>query len=167
MAKSHRAFFPLSLNKNSTPFALIHSDVWGPSPITSVFEFKWFELFVDDSTCMTWLYLLKHKDKVLGVFKSFHVMVQTQFFAKIQVLRSDNGGEYVNHRFRKYFQQHGIIHETSYPKSLNKTKLLNRKTDMFLKLLELSYLVPMLPVGFGPTLLPLLFTCSTECPIRF
>ena len=31
--KSHRASFPLILNKkNTTPFSLIHSDVWGPAP---------------------------------------------------------------------------------------------------------------------------------------
>lgn len=83
LAKSHRASFPLSLNKKDTPFALIHSDVWGPSPITTVSGFKWLVLFVDDCTRMTWLYLLKHKDEVLGVFKSFHAMVQTQFSAKV------------------------------------------------------------------------------------
>ena len=93
LAKSHRASFPLYLNKKDTPFALIHLDVWGPSPITTVNGFKWFVLFVDDCTRMTWLYLLKHKDEVLGVFKSFHAMVQTQFSAKVQVLRSNNGGE--------------------------------------------------------------------------
>ena len=97
LAKSHRVSFPLHLNKKDTPFALIHSNVWGPSPITSVNSFRWFVLFVDDYTRMTWLYLLKQKDEVLGVFKSFHAMVQTQFSAKVQVLRSDNGGEYVNH----------------------------------------------------------------------
>ena len=32
-AKSHRTSFPVTLNKsNTTPFSLIHSDVWGPAP---------------------------------------------------------------------------------------------------------------------------------------
>ena len=75
LAKSHRVSFPLHLNKKDTPFALIHSDVLGPSPITTVNSFKWFVLFVDDCTRMTWLYLLKHKDELLGIFKSFHAMV--------------------------------------------------------------------------------------------
>ena len=113
LAKSHRVSYPLRLNKRDTPFSLIHSDVWGPSPITTVFGFRWFVLFVDDCTRMTWLYLLKHKDEVFGVFKSFHAMVNTQFSAKVQVLRSDNGGEYVNHQFHDYFENHGILNETS------------------------------------------------------
>ncbi|CAL8152273.1 unnamed protein product [Prunus armeniaca] len=35
LAKSHRVPYLLSTNKCTTPFTLIHSDVWGPSPITA------------------------------------------------------------------------------------------------------------------------------------
>ena len=36
LAKSHRTSYPINLNKKTTkPFELIHSDVWGPAPITS------------------------------------------------------------------------------------------------------------------------------------
>jgi hypothetical protein len=92
LAKSHRATYLAMV-----PFALIHSDVWGPSPISTISSFRWFVIFVDDCTRMTWLYLLKHKNEVLSTFQSFHTMVQTQFLAKVQILRSDNDGEYVNH----------------------------------------------------------------------
>ncbi|WJZ84417.1 hypothetical protein VitviT2T_004022 [Vitis vinifera] len=40
-------------------------------------------------------------------------MVQTQFSTKIKILRSDNGGEYVNQQIQTYFNSHGILHETS------------------------------------------------------
>ncbi|RVX13288.1 hypothetical protein CK203_017997 [Vitis vinifera] len=33
-AKSHRTSYALSMNKNTLPFALVHFDVWGPSPIS-------------------------------------------------------------------------------------------------------------------------------------
>ena len=35
MAKSHRAIFPLSSNKVASPFSLVHSDVWGPSLVST------------------------------------------------------------------------------------------------------------------------------------
>lgn len=108
------------MNKSDTPFAFIHSDVWGPSPLSIVSGVRWFVIFVDDCSRMTWLYLLKYKDEVFKVFQSFHAMIQTQFSAPIRVLRSNNGGEYVNHHFRSYFQQHGLIHETSCPQPHNK-----------------------------------------------
>ncbi|KAL6319103.1 hypothetical protein AAG906_001576 [Vitis piasezkii] len=94
LAKSHRASYPLSMNKSMIPFDLIHSDVWGPSPVTTSSGHRWFVIFVDDY-------------EVFVVFQSFHTMVQTQFSAKIKILRSDNGGEYT------YFNSHGILHETS------------------------------------------------------
>jgi hypothetical protein len=113
LAKSHTVSYPVSMNKSAIPFAFIHSNVWGPSPITTSSSHRWFVIFVDDYTRMTWLYLLKHKDEVFGVFKSFHIMVQTQFSAKIQILRFDNGGEYVNQQFQAYLQSHGLLHEAS------------------------------------------------------
>ena len=70
--------------------------------------------FIDDYTRMTWLYLLKHKDDVFSVFQSFHTMIQTQFSAKIQILRFDNGSEYVNKKFQDYFATHGLLHGTSH-----------------------------------------------------
>jgi hypothetical protein len=133
LAKSHRVTYPVHLNKKDTPFSLIHSDVWGPSPIHSIPGFRWFVFFVDDCTRMTWLYLLKHKDEVFSVFKSFHAMVNTQFSAKIQVLRSDNGGEYVNHQFHDYFNLHGILHETSCPQTPQQNGIAERKNRHILE----------------------------------
>jgi DTW domain-containing protein YfiP len=38
LAKSHCVFFPINFNKSDISFALVYSDVWGPSPIITVFE---------------------------------------------------------------------------------------------------------------------------------
>ena len=59
--------------------------------------------------------MMKHKNEVFKIFQVFHRMVQTQFSAKIQVLRSYNGGEYINQEFRQYFQEYGLQHETTCP----------------------------------------------------
>jgi Reverse transcriptase (RNA-dependent DNA polymerase)/Integrase core domain len=85
----------------------------GPSPVNSSVGNKWFVLFIDNCTRMTWLYVLKTKDEVASVFKSFFNMVQNQFNWSIKFLRSDNGGEFVNKTLRDFFHSNGIIHETS------------------------------------------------------
>ena len=36
LAKSHRVPFPISLNKISLPFMLVHSDVWGPAKVPTL-----------------------------------------------------------------------------------------------------------------------------------
>ena len=53
-------------------------------------------LFVDDHTRVCWVFLMKEKYKISKIFKKFHKMVQTQFQAKIKILRTDNGGIYFN-----------------------------------------------------------------------
>ena len=37
---------------------------------------------------------MKTKDEVNLLFQKFHKMIETQYNAKVRVLRSDNGGEY-------------------------------------------------------------------------
>ncbi|CAL2227525.1 unnamed protein product [Prunus armeniaca] len=53
LAKSHRVPYPLSTNKCTTPFMLIHSNVWGPSLIIAHSGVRWFVTFVDAWTWMT------------------------------------------------------------------------------------------------------------------
>ena len=55
---------------------------------------RWFVTFIDDCTRMTWLCLMKTKDKMNLLFQKFHKVIETQYNAKVRVLRSDNGEEY-------------------------------------------------------------------------
>ena len=75
MAKSHRISYPENLNKNVVHFSLIHSDVWGPSLVTTSLGYRWFVIFVDDCTRMTWLYQMKTKDEVFLILQTFHTMI--------------------------------------------------------------------------------------------
>ena len=71
LAKSHLASFSPSMNNRLFPFDLVHSNVWGPSPVSVASGIKWFVTFVDDCTRMTWLYVIKKKSDVAMVFQSF------------------------------------------------------------------------------------------------
>lgn len=97
---------------NLTPFSLIHSDIWGPSAITTSFGKRWFITFIDDHTRATWANLLHNKSDANKTFQTFHQMVQTQFQARIQILRTDNGKEYFNNVIEEYLSHHGIIHQS-------------------------------------------------------
>ena len=58
----------LSITKSdyisSAPFDLIHSDVWGPSPHTTMGGSKYFVVFLDDYTRFTWIYLMKNRSEL-------------------------------------------------------------------------------------------------------
>ncbi|GJW93299.1 retrovirus-related pol polyprotein from transposon RE2 [Tanacetum coccineum] len=63
-AKHKRVHLSPRANKRvASPFELVHSDIWGPCPITSKSGFKYFVTFVDDYSRVTWLYLMKNRSE--------------------------------------------------------------------------------------------------------
>lgn len=84
--------YPLSVNNSLYPFAIVHFDVWGPFPTSSLFGYTYFITCIDDYSRCMWVYLMKAKDEVGSISQFFHKMIQTQFGAFIKVLHSDNGG---------------------------------------------------------------------------
>ncbi|KAA0050650.1 Cysteine-rich RLK (receptor-like protein kinase) 8 [Cucumis melo var. makuwa] len=63
-AKQHRVSFPSQPYKPTQPFTLIHSDVWGPSKVTTSSKKRWFVTFIDDHTRLTWVYFITDKSEV-------------------------------------------------------------------------------------------------------
>ncbi|GJY60618.1 putative ribonuclease H-like domain-containing protein [Tanacetum coccineum] len=55
LAKSHRQTFKPSNTRVKVPFSLIHSDVWGSALVIRGQSFRYYVIFVDDCTRMTWI----------------------------------------------------------------------------------------------------------------
>ena len=83
LAKSHRISYVPSSNKNSLPFITIHSDVWGPARISTLSGARYFVIFIDECTRMTWVSLLPNKGDVCFVIQDLCKMVATQYHYKI------------------------------------------------------------------------------------
>ena len=49
-------------------FDLIHSDVWGPSPISTPDGSRYFVIFVDDFSRYTWIYLFKNRYELYQIY---------------------------------------------------------------------------------------------------
>ena len=62
-------------------------------------------------------------------------MIHTQFDKKIQVLRSDNGGEFVNKSMQEFFRKNSLIHQTSCPNTPQQNGVAEQKNR---KLLEMT-----------------------------
>lgn len=45
LAKHKRVTFPNNNKRMSTPFSLVHSDIWGPSNIPNIYGAHWFFIF--------------------------------------------------------------------------------------------------------------------------
>ncbi|BBN68727.1 hypothetical protein Prudu_550S000600, partial [Prunus dulcis] len=146
--RRHRVSFPLSMNKSTVPFAIVHSDVWGPAPISTSSGARWFVTFIDDCTRMTWISLLKTKGEVCTTFQQFYKMVDTQFHAKIKILRSDNGGEFVNHDLCQFLEAHGIEHQRTCPYTPQQNGVAERKNRHLLEVVRASLFDAQMPRSF-------------------
>ncbi|RZB60293.1 Ycf3-interacting protein 1, chloroplastic [Glycine soja] len=87
---------------------LIHTDVCGPMRTPSHQNNRYFILFIDDFSKMAWVYFLKEKSKVFGVFKKFKALAENQSGKWIKVLRSDRGKEYTSREFERFCEDEGI-----------------------------------------------------------
>ena len=94
---------------------LVHSDVCGPMPTVLMGGASYFVTFIDDFSCKVWAYPLKHKDKVLLVFKRFVTLVETETGKKVKFLCFENGGEYVSKSFQDFCDIKGIKRELPDP----------------------------------------------------
>jgi len=92
--KQHRRSFPKSTWRALQKLQLIHTDVAGPQKTPSLQDSLYYILFIDDHTRMCWIYFLKFKSEVAGVFCKFKNIMENQSGYKIQILRSDSGKEY-------------------------------------------------------------------------
>ncbi|KAF3771649.1 Retrovirus-related Pol polyprotein from transposon TNT 1-94 [Nymphaea thermarum] len=113
LAKHVRASYPISLNKTTRSFALVHSDVWGPSGVPTCRDCHYFLTLIDDYSRCTFVYLLKERSEVPAVVKNFVAFVETQFQTSVQAFRTDNAREYVSQSLDDFLRGKGIVHETS------------------------------------------------------
>ena len=94
---------------------LVHTDVWGPSPVSSLAGSLYYVTFIDDSIRKLWVYFLKKKSEVFDTFRKWKAMVENETGLKIKRVRSDNGGEYRDNRFREFCANNGIKMEKTVP----------------------------------------------------
>lgn len=127
LGKFKKLPFAESITRSVIPFELIHSDVWGPSPHLSMDGFRYYVLFIDGCTRYTWIFPMKNKIEVFAYFQSLCAFVSNQFNCTIKCLRSDGGGEYVNHKFKTFLTEKGISHQLSCPYTPEQNGVSERK----------------------------------------
>lgn len=111
--KQTRLPFKSKGSRASNILDLVHSDICGPMETETLGGSKYFITFLDDHSKKIHVYFLRNKSDALEKFKEFKHEVENQKNARIKVLRTDNGLEYVNKSFSDYLKSAGIIHQTT------------------------------------------------------
>ncbi|GAB2294185.1 hypothetical protein Dimus_038285 [Dionaea muscipula] len=118
----------LSSAKTSTKiFDKIHCDLWGPAPVLSVGQFRYYACLVDDFSRYTWLIPLHNKSDFFDAYINFEKYVHRQFNSCIKIFHSDGGGEFVNKRLSAHFQNSGIVHQFFCPHTPEQSGMVERR----------------------------------------
>lgn len=108
LTKHTKHNYPAKAYKASTPFNLVHSDIWGRSRIANINSAKWFITFVDDHTRVTWVYLLKNKSDIGQTVIRYMSFIKNQLGCIIKTLSSNNGTEYLDKTAQIFMIENGI-----------------------------------------------------------
>ena len=65
-------------------FYLIHSDVWGPSSVSSIGGFRHFVVFINDYSRYNWIFNMKHRYELLQVYCNFAKMRSEEHTSELQ-----------------------------------------------------------------------------------
>jgi hypothetical protein len=93
------------------PLEIIHSDVWGPAPI-SVGGYKYYISFIDDFMKFTWIYLMVDRTEAQHIFLQFQKHVERLLDNKIRCVQFDWGEEYQK-LHNQFFTSLDIVHRVS------------------------------------------------------
>lgn len=115
--QSRLPFKSLDHQSSKQKLDLIHSDLMGPMETMLIGKARYILTFINDFCRKIFCYFLNRKEEVFGKFVEFKALVENQMGCKIKAFRTDNGTEYINGRFEKFFAENGIIHQKTTPYS--------------------------------------------------
>ncbi|KAJ0011031.1 hypothetical protein Pint_33410 [Pistacia integerrima] len=148
LGKSKSLSFPSHGSHANRCFDLIHSDVWGISPVISHANYKYFVTFIDDYTKYTWIYFLRAKSEVLSVFQQFSAYVETRIFLVLKFRSIRGGGEYMSREFHDFLTQKGIVSQRSCPYTPQQNGVAERKNRHLLDVVRTLLLQSSVPPKF-------------------
>ena len=109
-----RGPFPPSESGWTSQFlALIHSDLWGPTPVQTQSGFWYMISFTDDFSHYIWTFFLWQKSDAFITFKQWKAQVKKESRKSIWAFRTDNGSEYLSNIWTSYMKDEGIQWETT------------------------------------------------------
>ena len=143
-----------NIERSTEPLELNHSDTCDLKYVQTRGGKKYFVTFIDDCTRYCYVYLLRSKDEALEKFMHYKNEVENQLVRKIKAIRSDRGGEY-DALFDRFYQEHGIIHQTYAPYTPQQNGIAERKNRTLKEMMNAMLISLGLPQNlWGEALLP-------------
>eukprot|EP00903_Cladosiphon_okamuranus_P017943 g16510.t1 len=94
---------------------LVSTDLLGPVSPTAIGGFNYMAKFTDHASRLKAVFFIAKKNDALASLVNFVQDIAIPLGLRVEYLRSDNGGEFVNSKFRHYCKTTGIIQQFSSP----------------------------------------------------
>ncbi|KAM2091058.1 hypothetical protein ACFX1T_029593 [Malus domestica] len=167
LGKQHRDSFPSqSTWRAKDPLELIHTDICGPMQVESHSGNKYFLLFTDDCTRMSWVYFLRNKSEAFESFKKFKAMTELQCGYKVKCLRSDRGGEFLSAEFDKYCNGQGIQRQLTMAYTPQQNGVSERKNRTVVEMAKSMLHEKNLPYAFWAEAVNTAVYLINRCPTK-
>ena len=151
-----------SVERNSNPLELIHTDICDMKSTPSRGGKKYFITFIDDCTRYCYVYLLNSKDEAIDAFRQYKTEVENQLDKKIKMIRSDRGGEYES-PFAEICLENGIIHQTTAPYTPQSNGIVERKNQTLKEMMNALLISSGLPQNLWGEAILTAIRYLTEC----
>lgn len=115
LGKHHRRLFDRTGTSATSPGSLIHTDTCGPMQERSIGGSRYFVLFKDDYSHFRTIFFIKEKGEVKRVLDTYLKIVKMDTNFVINIVRSDNGLEFVNLDVKSILDANGICHQRTVP----------------------------------------------------
>ena len=114
LGKHHRSSYLVRMGLPfSRPFDLVHCDIWGLAQQVSPSGGRYYIIFVDDYTRVSWTYIIKTQKEVLDKVHQFIIEITTQYSTTPKVLRIHNALEFTQIALQEFYDGKGILHQTT------------------------------------------------------
>ena len=90
---------------------------------------KYFILFVDDYSRVSWVYFRIQNSQAFNYFQKFKVRVEKEFRYYLKVLTTDRGGEFTSNEFKEFCSSNGIKKELTTTYTPQQNGVVKRKTE--------------------------------------
>ena len=127
---------------------------------------RYFILFIDDLTRMTWVYFMRQKSEVFSIFKKFKRLVEKQSGCDIKTLRSDNGTEYTSKEFQKFCEDEGIERQLTVRYTPQQNGVSERKNQTIVEMAKSMMHEKELPITFWAEAVYTAVYLTNRCPTK-
>ncbi|WVZ84018.1 hypothetical protein U9M48_031102 [Paspalum notatum var. saurae] len=119
------------------PGELLHMDTVGPSRVRSVGGKLYVLVIVDDFSRWSWVHFMEGKDEAYEFVHDLVLRLRNESGHAMRALRSDNGSEFKNDRFKAFCHSQGLEHQFSSPYVPYQNGVVERKNRTLVEMARL------------------------------